>query len=121
MKNKIIDTTKCTVDRMDFTNAPEYNGIPFISIGGRIQHFQIPKGLYRYSIRHSDDGSCAATLETRVGVNHLNDVLSGIKIDFDKYGGYLEIQYQCCVEEKYTVDELIMESRRVYESQKGEQ
>lgn len=52
----------------------------------------IPEGYNRYSIRHADDDWVdPATLEPRVIVNHMADILTKEKIDFGK-DGYLEIE-----------------------------
>lgn len=53
---------------------------------GRLMPEQIPKGLYAYDLRHSDDGDRFCSIEPKVGVNHGGTVLMRDILDFGESG-----------------------------------
>lgn len=69
----------------------EINGIEFLYSYRRIKREDIPEGMYRYSVRHTDSGDDLATIEPRVLVNHEMDLLSKVELDFG-INGYIEIE-----------------------------
>lgn len=52
----------------------------------RLTNADIPKGLYCYHLRHSDDGDRFCSVEPKVGVNHGGSVITKEPIDFGKQG-----------------------------------
>lgn len=59
---------------------------------GRINEHHIPKGMYKYALRHSDgDDSKPATLEPNVGVNLFGEILTKTAIEFPPEDGYYSI------------------------------
>lgn len=53
---------------------------------GRLMPEQIPKGLYAYDLRHSDDGDRFCSIEPKGGVNHGGTVLMRDILDFGESG-----------------------------------
>lgn len=53
---------------------------------GRLMPEEIPKGLYAYDLRHSDDGDRICSIEPKVGVNHGGTVLMRDILDFGESG-----------------------------------
>lgn len=64
----------------------ELFGKPALFSNDRITPKDIPKGLYCYDLRHSDDGDCFATIEPKVTVNHGGSIITDEPIDFGKEG-----------------------------------
>lgn len=61
-------------------------GKPALFTNERLTDKDIPKGLYCYDIRHSDNGCCFVTVEPKVKVNHAGSVITDEPIDFGKQG-----------------------------------
>lgn len=61
-------------------------GKPALFANERLTDADIPKGLYCYDIRHSDNGCGFATVEPKVTVNHGGSVITDEPIDFGKRG-----------------------------------
>lgn len=67
------------------------NDVPVLFTPLRIDRNIIPKGLFAYDIRESDDGDIFATIESVVRVNHAGTILSRTEFELgDK--DYLEIE-----------------------------
>lgn len=68
----------------------------------RLSYSEIPKGMYRYQLRHKDsDDSCPYTLEPAVCVNHFGDFLVFDEIDFMPVDGcYIIKDYSFIHEDK---------------------
>lgn len=52
----------------------------------RMTESEIPKGLYLYHLRQSDDGESFSTIEPSVAVNHCGSVITKHPIDFGEQG-----------------------------------
>ena len=61
-------------------------GKPALFTNERLTDADIPKGLYCYHLRHSDDGCSFATIEPKVKVNHGGSVITDEPIDFGEQG-----------------------------------
>lgn len=61
-------------------------GKPALFTNERLTDADIPKGLYCYHLRHSDDGCSFATVEPKVKVNHAGSVITDEPIDFGEQG-----------------------------------
>lgn len=61
-------------------------GKPALFTNERLTDADIPKGLYCYHLRHSDDGCSFATVELKVKVNHGGSVITDEPIDFGEQG-----------------------------------
>lgn len=61
-------------------------GKPALFTNERLTDADIPKGLYCYHLRHSDDGCSFATVEPKVKVNHGGSIITDEPIDFGEQG-----------------------------------
>lgn len=61
-------------------------GKPALFTNERLTDTDIPKGLYCYHLRHSDDGCSFATVESKVKVNHGGSIITDEPIDFGEQG-----------------------------------
>lgn len=61
-------------------------GHPALFSDSRINDKNVPYGLYRYDLRHSDDGSRFVTVEPNVRVNFGGSIITAEKIDFGEKG-----------------------------------
>ena len=68
----------------------EVFGIRGLFTNGRVPLEVLPEGVYKYDIRHGDDGSFC-TLEKRVSVNHAGTILLKEPLDFGKQD-YISIE-----------------------------
>lgn len=67
-------------------NLIELFGKPALFTNERLTDSDIPKGLYCYDLRHSDDGCMFATIEPNVKVNHAGTVITDEPMDFGDQG-----------------------------------
>lgn len=68
----------------------ELFGKPALFTNERITAGEIPKGLYCYDLRHTDDGDRFAAIEPHVTVNHAGSVITNFPVDFGD-AGYIEL------------------------------
>ena len=81
---KELKTQAMTEEKLDVI---EVLGRRALFSNGRLMPEQIPKGLYAYDLRHSDDGDrFCSTIEPKVGVNHGGTVLMRDILDFGESG-----------------------------------
>lgn len=78
-------------ERYIYTESHEYDlievcGQPALFTNERLTDGDIPKGLFRYDLRDSDDGDGFATLEANVAVNHGGTVITAEPIDLGEQG-----------------------------------
>lgn len=80
---KELKTQAMTEEKLDVI---EVLGRRALFSNGRLMPEQIPKGLYAYDLRHSDDGDRFCSIEPKVGVNHGGTVLMRDILDFGESG-----------------------------------
>lgn len=63
------------------------NDIPVLFTDARIDREAVPKSLFAYDIRESDDGDRLATVEPFVRVNHAGTIISHKEFRLEDWGG----------------------------------
>ena len=64
----------------------EVNGVPALFSNNRIADSEVPFGLYRYDLRHSDDGDRFVSIEPNVLVNNGGSIIVAETMDFGESG-----------------------------------
>lgn len=77
-----------------FYSTLEINGIHTLFTSLRIERESLPKGVFAYDIRESDDGNHFSTIEKQVCVNHAGTILTFQEIPIPKEG-YANIEDYC--------------------------